>query len=495
MINYPNIESLFMKVALLCAILSSTFYLLMLGWYNNLLLDDYGFVSDMETYGVMGYLPKLKMWGQCRYSAFLVLGWILQIWGHASNLIGYTIMMLVFGYASLYYALQNITRVPDKGILCAISILITNISIMAYLEISTFYWVCCAIYTLSTYAAIVLFTAIFFSKGASWARWLTAIICSLYLCGGAENFTPILIAAFGIIILYQMVYHRDWHLLRDEQMRMVLICLLILCMGFVIGVTASGTQLRSGYMKGFMSQFALLPYCSQLLKASIVFFTRLLSRSLYYILLLPIGGIIGFYMRKMDSVCRFSIWSAVVLPLLSVVGTILLSIAASVYGMGWYSPLRSYSFVSFLMAGLFLYWGMILGRRSNIHKMSMMAIISALIIAAISITFAKKEQPMVADIHTQIERRHAQIIAHKNSGSTQPIIIEEVKYPHIPNTYAILRKSLNSITGNPDKEIAEPASYFPYERYCLTKDPNDWRNEGLKNWLNVEFDIIGWSEE
>lgn len=490
-----KIGTIIFKVAFLCAILSSTFYLLMLGWYNNLLLDDYGFVSDIDTYGVLGYLPKLNMWGQCRYSAFYVLGWILQIWGHASNLIGYTILMLICGYASLYYTLQNITRVSDKWILCAVSILVTNISIMAYLEISTFYWVCCAIYTLSTYAAIVLFTAIFFSKGALWARWLTAIICSLYLCGGAENFTPILIAAFGIIILYQMAYHRDWHLWRDEQMRMVLICLLILCIGFVIGVTASGTQLRSGHMKGFMSHFALLPYCFQLLKASIVFFTRLLSRSLYYILLLPIGGIIGFYMRKTDSVCRFSIWSAVVLPLLLVVGAILLSIAASVYGMGWYSPLRSYSFVSFLMAGLFLYWGMILGRRSNIHKMSMMAIISALIIAAISITFARKEQPLVADIHAQIESRHAQIIAHKNSDNVKPIIIEAVKYPYIPNTYAVLRKSLNTIAGVPNKEIAEPVSYFPYERYCLNKNPNDWRNEGLKNWLNVEFDIIGWSEE
>lgn len=495
MINYPNIESLFMKVVLLCAILSSTFYLLMLGWYNNLLLDDYGFVAYADNGGAFELMKNAYLGWQGRFSAFYTLGWILKVWGHASNLIGYTILMLLLGYTSLYYALSNIIRLSDKWLLCIVSILVTNISIMAYLELSTFYWVCCAICTLSTYAAIVLFTAIFFSKGALWARWLTAIICSLYLCGGAENFTPILIAAFGIIILYQMVYHRDWHLWRDEQMRMVLICLLILCIGFVIGVTASGTQSRAGHLQGFMSHFALIPYCSQLGKASVVFFMRLLSRSLYYMLLLPIGGLVGIYMRKMDSVCRFSIWSAVVLPLLLVVGAILLSIAASVYGMGWYSPLRSYSFVSFLMAGLFLYWGIILGRRSNIHKMSMMAIISALIIAAISISFTKKEQPLVADIHAQIESRHAQIIAHKNSDGVKPIIIEAVKYPYIPNTYAFLRKSLNTIAGVPNKEIAEPVSYFPYERYCLTKDPNDWRNEGLKNWLNVEFDIIGWSEE
>ena len=174
-----SILSIFAKIAFVLAIICSTAYLLMLGYNNNLLLDDYGFVAEVDRGGAYGLMKSAYFGLQSRFSAFYILGWILKIWGHASNLIGYTILLLVLGYGTLYYALRNITQLTNKWLLFGSAILITNVSIMAYFEMSTFYWVCCAVYTLSTYAAIALFTAIFFSNGKLWARWLIVVFCSL----------------------------------------------------------------------------------------------------------------------------------------------------------------------------------------------------------------------------------------------------------------------------------------------------------------------------
>lgn len=493
--NASQIVTVLAKVALICAAFCSTAYLLMLGWYNNLLLDDYGFVAEVDRGGAWGLMSNAYFDWQSRFSAFYVLGWILELWGHASNLIGYTVLLLVLGYAALYYALRYITAIQPKWLLCAVAMLITNVSVMAYFEISTFYWLCCALYTLSTYAAIVLFTAIFFSQGRLWARWLVVILCSLYLCGGAENFTPIIIAAFALALLYQMPANHTWRFWLTQQQRMMLVSLIILCVGFVLVITGPGTSSRAtgGEMNGYMSHFAIIPYLSNLLKASAIFSMRLFSRILYFILLLPIGWLIGSLFPAAKT--RDSIGLPLLLSLACVLGILLISIAAPVFGMGWYSPLRSYSFVAFVVSALFIYWGTLMGQLfTKMHTARIALILSCVLISGFSIYSFRSEKSMVADYCAQIHNCHALIAEQMQLNRTEPLQIPRVTHPEIPNSYAIMRMSINHMKGNKLPSIADPATYFPYEQFCLTTDSNDWRNQGIKHYHNAQFDILGWEK-
>lgn len=486
------------KIALILAVVGSTAYLLMLGWYNNLLLDDYGFVADVDRDGPYGLMKNAYWHWQSRFSAFYVLGWILKIWGHASNLIGYTILLLAVGYATIYYALQRITKIQDKWMMLGMAILINNVSIMAYLELSTFYWVCCALYTLSTYTAILLFTIIFFSAGRDWLRWIIVIICSLYLCGGAENFTPLVIAILGCILLYQMISQRTWRFWQTKEQKMMLVSLGILCAGFMAVVLGPGTISRAthnGSADSFMSHFLVVPYLTQLIKASVVFWTRLLSRGLYYVLLFPIGMLIGIVMKQEGIEPQSKLHTSVLLSALVVFMLIELSLAASVFGTGWYASLRAYSFVSFIMAAFVVYCGAVCALCCNSqHTAVVCGVVTCILIAGMSISFFKQEQRLVADVRSQIESRHAQILGHKQSGRNEPIKVEEIQYPHIPNTYAIMRSMINSALGHPKSEIAQPNEYFPYERYSLSWKTADFRNRGVQRYFRVDFDMVGWAE-
>lgn len=493
-----NIGSIILKVAFVVAIICSTAYLLMLGWYNTLLLDDYGFVADVDEGGAYGLMRNAYLYWQCRFSAFYVLGWMLKVWGHASNLIGYTILLLMLGYGSIYYVLRHITQITNKWLLVGSATLITNISVMAYLEMSTFYWVCCAVYTLSTYAAIVLLTAIFFSNGKLWGRWIAVIITSLYLCGGAENFTPLVIAALGVILLTQMIRSRSWIFWRTPKQQMIIASLVILCAGFMAVVLGPGTISRAthnGSADSFMSHLVIVPYVTQLIKASVVFWTRLLSRGLYYVLFFPIGMLIGAVMKQVGYEPLRKLHTSVLLSVLVVFLLIELSLAASVFGTGWYASLRAYSFVSFIMAAFVVYCGAVCALCCNSqHTAVVCGVVTCILIAGMSISFFKQEQPLVADVRSQIESRHAQILEHKQSGRNEPIEIKEVQYPHIPNTYAIMRSMINSALGHPNSEIAQPNEYFPYERYSLSWKTADFRNRGVQVYLRVDFDIVGWAE-
>lgn len=488
--NLSNkIVSITAKIAFVAAVISSTAYLLMLGWYNNLLLDDYGMVADVDVGGAYGLMKGAYFGWQSRFSAFYVLGCIFKIFGHASNLIGYTILLLVLGYGTLYYALRNITQLTNKWLLFGSAILITNVSIMAYFEMSTFYWVCCAVYTLSTYAAIALFTAIFFTNGKLWARWLIVVFCSLYISGGAENFTPIVIATLGLVLLYQMIANLTWRFWTTPQQQMILVSLVILCVGFLAVLLGPGTHSRETGMNGFAGNFAIIPYFVKLASALAVFTMRLLSRSLYYILLLPIGFVIG---QRIEFSTQCSTWKLVFISLGVVFCIIFLSVAASVYGMGWYSPLRSYSFVSFVLAAWFIYVGTIFGARFTPLTVEIIIILSSCVIIIYSLYYYRTELPLVSEIHNQIEMRHTQIIACEQGKRVEPLKIEEIIYPHIPNTYAVLRKMIANLAGKTEVHVAAPNEYFPYERYALSWDPDDFRSNGVQRYFNVHFDIIGW---
>lgn len=484
------------RIALALAVVCSTAYLLMLGWYNNLLLDDYGFVAEVDQGGAYGLMKNAYWHWQSRFSAFYVLGWILKIWGHASNLIGYTMLLLIIGYATIYYALRRRTKIQEKWLVLGLAMLINNVSIMAYLELSTFYWVCCALYTLSTYAAILLFTIIFFSEGRDWLRWTAVVLCSLYLCGGAENFTPIIIAALGCILLYQMISQRTWRFWQTKKQQMMLVSLVILCAGFiavVLGPGSSGRATNEG-SNGFMGHFALFPYCIKLAKASAIMGMRLLSRGLYYVLLIPIGIVIGHQLKAILPVDR--IWKRVLIAVVIALCIILLSIAAPVFGMGWYAPPRAYCFVSFILAALVLYCATLMGAKvSSEPKVKIWGIVASIIIAAMSICFIRVEQPMAANYHAQIVACNNKIQEQVELNRTESLRLDSITHSSMPNSYAIMRNGIRGLMGRTASSKTAQSTYFPYEQYGLAKDPNHWKNQGVQKCFDAHFDIIGWEEE
>ena len=58
-------------VLLIIAAIATTVYLLMLGWYNTLTLDDYVWV-DIEERGVFKWMYNVYMTWEGRWSAFTI---------------------------------------------------------------------------------------------------------------------------------------------------------------------------------------------------------------------------------------------------------------------------------------------------------------------------------------------------------------------------------------------------------------------------------------
>ena len=491
-----KILSVFLKLSFIIALVCSTAYLLMLGWYNYLVADDFWLVNYVNDNGVWGMTRDSYLTWHCRFSCLYVYGWIMKAWGHASNLIGYTILLLILGYATLYYAVRRLTGLRDRWLVLGCAMLMTNVTIMAYLNLSAFYWISCSQYTLSAYAAIVLMVTILKSNGRLWLRWLMVIVCSMYLGGGAENFTPILITLGGVWLLYQMVTSRSCVFWRTTEQRMILVSMLILAVGFVAVTFGPGNRGRIETCEGaegFMGRFALLPYIGKFVKASAVFYMRLLARAGYYILLFPLGWLLGVRIKKSGYAGEIKAGKAFLVSLIVSLFAIEVSIAASVYGIGWFAAERSYCFVSYIMAALAVYWGVLSGLRVSNEKVVSICVVSAnIIIAGMSCSYIRSEQPLVADVYGQIENCYTQILEHQQAGKTEPLVVTPITYPYMPDSYAIMRNLIRRAMGKSGTYASNSARYFPYKRLVLSRDPKDFKNDGVRHWQHVDFDIIGW---
>ena len=173
--------------------------------------------------------------------------------------------------------------------------------------------------------------------------------------------------------------------------------------------------------------------------------------------------------------------------------TIFITVCASVFGIGWYAPMRANSFMSFVVLAWVVYVGYLWGRRFYVRKLANTALtFSSVAIIATSILYITVEYPIVRDYNEQVLSIHHQAQEQVELCRTEPLIIQPIRTPHLTNSYSYLRNAIQVLFG---KKRRYDEAYFPYERFEFSKQPSHWRNTCYKEWLGAEFDIIGWTND
>lgn len=485
------------RVALLMAVVCTTAYLLMLGFYSTLLLDDYGYTHLALTGGVGALVKTTYMGAQCRFAGFFVTGILMNIFGHDTNMIGYTVLMLVLGYLSVYALLVNLFRHRDKWMLWGVSMLVLNVAVMACLEISTFFWLCCSIYFLEMYATLLLVTVLFYSERPLWLRYVVMVLMSAYISGAAENYTPLVILCLGVVFLVQVIRKRAWLFYKDKGLLMLFVSLCIMTIGFLAMLLGPGTQNRMAVTHcdntSFMLHFSLWGFVKTSLQATVIFGKRIVSRLWYYLLVLPVGMWLGNILRSDDILPDLFSWRKMGYALLALVGVIVLPIVATVFGTGWYTSFRAYCFISFAIMAVFVYAGVVIGTHGKSKGVMWSSVVGCVLIAAVSVAFCKVEYPIAKDYHRQIIACQDAIKEHVASGDTTMLVVPEVHQVALPNSYSVMWGMMRKAMGKEVDWLAK-GRYFPYEDFSLTIYPTNWRNRGIQHYYGAEFDVMGWVE-
>lgn len=485
------------RILIILAALISTGYLLMLGWYNALSLDDYGFVVDTSNVSPWQWAYHMYMTWQGRFSTFLVNGYLFILFGHSSTLFPLTVLHLLLGYGVLYLYARDVLHIKDVTNRIAITVLITNIAIMSVFEISTFYWLCCAGYFLEIYATLLLFYVIYIAKWKEWINAIAAILCALYISGSAENYTPLVLMVLGLLWLRDVV--RDSRLLSFKEAFckhwLAFTVCAILGIGFIAMIVAPGNKVRMQNgedMVGFMHDFNFVLFVKKTIIANVIFDIRLISRGIYWLGLLPIFMYVGKMLRDNEVVIVLDkVGKRILIATILLAVFIFIAVTACVYGTGYYPPLRSMSFVSFVMGTYLCYVGCLLGYQKAEKKsnwVSMLMICCVVGWSVFTVYEFAREYPEVRRYHDFICQRNELVQRETVNGRTEVLYIEAYESPQWKNTYSYLRPAINRCVGS-KKSVEE--LYFPYMISNLDKDnPDDFKNKGLQDYYNADFKIL-----
>lgn len=477
------------NVLLVAAALVTTFYLLMLGWYNTLTLDDYAW-SDIESRGIFKWMYYIYMTWEGRWSAFTIDACIWKIWAHASNLILFTVLHLALGYISTYCLLKKLfSKKSFDWNLLTFSVLVVNLSVLALQEISTVYWLCCPHYVMCVWAVMWLYNMLFLTDQYKWWHVLTIVLMSIYLSGLAETFTPLVIMVLGIAWLYNIFKQKRYNFVKEPKDMYLTISLVILIVGFLVMVFAPGNSARVETMseRSFVGNFALGAFCIQWCKATIILALRFISKTLYYLAIAVIAAWVGYMYRENEKVKALALnIKQVGLLTLALVMFFVISVAPCVYAMGWYAPPRSFSYMSFVFAFYAVWLGLSFGAKVRRPAAAIVAVnIVAICISVLAVMWIVREQPVAAGYNAWVKECHADIQRKIDNQDTTPYVTDGYLFPTERNTYSrmCLMMGKNRIEYQ-----------YPYMLFNLTKDPKHWKNKALKEYMHADFDIIGWED-
>ena len=469
------------------AALVTTFYLFFLGLLASPSADDFGFSSIVKENGIIDLVKTMYMTWQPRYCCFLINGIIFKLFGYADSLWLYAISQLFMGYIAIYLFMNKMMGNTNRLLCVSLSVLLTNIGLMSLLELGTLYWLCTANYIHEIWFTFYLIYFLFVHEGNTTLKYISVILCSIYLGGCAENYTPLLIIELCLILLAKIFINKSFKILTDKINIPVVLSLIILIFGFLAVFFGPGNEVRLNATgnRGYLDDFKMIEFVKDTFSACAVFFVRLLSKAWYYMCACGISMIIGFkYSKKTISTIDILYATGILMAI------IVLSVAIGVYGTGWYVAPRAYSYMAFVLLVYSCYIGVFLGQYYS-KKMTILPIISNIAIVITTVIYLYVETPVLLKYHNEVKGIKQELLCLSENNFTGVYEVKEIDKPNWQNSYTILRNGIELILNRPPKynEL-----YFPYEPFVLNRNPNNWRNIGILNWCKGEFELVGWDE-
>ncbi|MDR2621810.1 MAG: hypothetical protein LBC48_04420 [Dysgonamonadaceae bacterium] len=469
-------------------------YLLFLGYHNNLLLDDYGFVTSIKERGYAFIKDMYYDW-QGRFGFLTISCTIYKIVTPLSNLLPVTLLQLLIGYACFYLLIQFIFNQLNKLFILLISITAVHLAILGLMEFCTFYWICTAAYIMLIPITALLVYAVFNTKLNIYIAIPLILFTSFLVGGGLETYTPVVIFCLGLVLLYRLIQN-GWKSIFNQRLdRQLIAVLILLSIFFLLQLIAPGNKVRMSVDSQVQATGLTL-----ILKTGSALFKFLFavgSKLIYFIAAFPLFYWIGYRLQQKKVVisCKYAQKKYFIISCFLLLLFLYIGLLPQIYIYAGYliPSLRPYSYISFVMVAFFGYWGVLSGYKQHHKKLLFTTVLlSCICIAGVSAGRMSRDFHSAAAYYKEIENRKEQIVKLKKEGFEgtaylEPVRIENEQLSLYSKSWNFVRKKLN----HKQYEEGLVQSAFPYEKFSLSaEDPGDWRNQFLKKYFDVQFDIL-----
>lgn len=455
-------------------------YYVILAIFSRPHYDDLHFLWKMREMSIYDYVMDMYYSRSGRFVAYAINGIVFKTINGLGAHWFFPIVFWAIGVGLSIYSFCKLTKIKYNFIVANIVILFYNIFVLTNIDFAVFNWLCAMSYYILVPAMLAL-TALILSNKKSIVEYIAIAVISVFLGGGQEAFTPIVLALLFSILLFEL--HKNHYNIKKTLSTPLAIKLLssgaLMLAVLVFVVIAPGNYKRLG-MDEFTTPNSIIEYLKGFVSAITMFLYYIAFYIPYYFVLALFIFKLTYNKYNIKLIVRkdFLFISIIIFSIYT-----LLSVFPSVYLWGGFGIQRNYTHLVFVAMLFIVYWLQFLFfKLNNSYKktINISTIIGAILLLAIMtiniIIDSKAAYRYASDVDNRIELA----LQHNKNGSTEDLVLKPLTAPYTIDVKYVLFNVMGK------KSNPQPMLYYISD---TEQTPNEYAYH-FRKYYQLNFDIV-----
>ena len=455
-------------------------YFFILSIFNRPHYDDLNFLCKMREISIKEYVLDMYFSRSGRFVAYAINGIVFTLINYIKFYWVFPILFWLLGVVLSVYGILKLANLKQNFEHINLIILIYNVFVLTNIDFAVFNWLCALSYYILAPAMLSLI-ALLLKENSNFRQILSIIFLSIFIGGGHEAFTPIVLIVVLTIIIFILYKNKFSFLnaLNSLIFKKSVIAFVIMFAFLLLVLLAPGNYKRLE-MDEFKSPDGFLNYIKGFSQATTMFFYYLFFYLPYYL-------IIAFFaansLKIETNLVLIKASKNINKFILMYVIYLILSIFPSVYLWGGFGIQRNYTHLVYISILFFIYFFICLfikfkdyyKNKLQLFSFSGLIILSVIMIINIFLDF--KTAKYYADA---VDKRVELALNRKKIISTAPLIVKSLPAPNTLDTKYILLKLIGK------KSNPKPLLYYVSDVDTISGE----YNEHFKNYYQLNFDLV-----
>lgn len=458
-------------------------YFSILAYFSRPHYDDLHFLWKLKEMSISDYVSDMYFDRSGRFVGYFLNGVVFKTIILLGEHRFFPILFGVIGFISFWIATKPMFHLDSKTLVFNSVLFAFNLSILTNIDFAVFNWLCAMSYYWLGAMLLLLLHFIRKDNLSVW-EWMFFVIASLFLGGGQEAYTPIVMVAIFCVGIYYMkmdsfVFSKY---ISNTKLQKILISLTILFVSLLIVVIAPGNYARLaseefvaphtliGFIKGFANAFGMFTYYQ-------LFYIP------YYALLFLLFVFLGFKSKSTILAINFSYKRLLWFSVIAFAFYLFLSVFPSVYLWSGFGIQRNYTHVVFMLIVFISFQAFLFGyfklKSSQIHLLSLSMILGLIAMVVVMSANIIQDTKSASNYASSVDNRIKHLSELNENGVSGIVEVSPLVIPYTNDPKYLLFQLLNK-KNNPQSVL--------YYISDVAASPNEYSFH-LKKVYGFNFDI------
>lgn len=455
-------------------------YWFILAFNSRLHFDDLHFLWRIKEHSILDYIHEMYMTRSGRFIGYLqnAIHSKLIIWTGKQWFI--PMSYYAIGISMCWVCVAERFKIISRGLLFLSILFIYNIYVLTNIDFAVFTWVCATSYYIMG-PALCLLIHYLNKKELSKFQWLVLTLITLFIGGGNEAFTPMVLLVMFVngLILWKKY---DWDVRQtwsDNRIKKIVFTAIVLLVLFAIVIVAPGNyaRLEEAHSEAeYARSSGIIPFFVAMCKAVVTYSYFMAFYIPYYLVI----GVLGFYCGTKSNSSIFTNRGKIAVVMIAAYFVYTAaSIIPTAFIYNGFGIQRTYTHNVFFLVALFAAVGYILGCGKEKQKSSYFLATGLAALCIVMVFNLCTDTKTAINYANAVDERAALLENHKQHNITNTVFVKPFPHPYTTD----IKWNVLTLLG---KESSKPVLFYESDTGI---EPNEYESH-YKRYHQLPFDFV-----